>query len=143
MRSKFFSKVFYNWQIKIICFLLAVLVYFVLVFSIQSSRTMTLPLTVTLPENYIAESNIPTTVELVIQGTEDRIYMIDVSNLSVSADFTTVNHEGVNYAPVVIETGELEKYIDTSVISIYTKPSQVKVYFTYSGEYAGDTGKGN
>jgi len=143
MRSKFFQKVFYNWQIKVICFLLAVLVYFVLVFSIQSSRTMTLPLTVTLPEDYVAESNIPTTVELVIQGTEDQIYMIDVSGLSVSADFSTVNHDGVNYAVVDIETGDLEKYIDTSVISIFTRPSQVKVYFTYSGESSGDIGNGN
>ena len=134
MRSKFFQKVFYNWQIKIICFLLAVLVYFLLFYSIESSRTMTLPLTVTLPENYTAESNIPTTVDLVIQGTEDQIYMIDVSGITVSADFSTVSHDGVNYAPVAIETGELGKYIDTSVISIYTKPSQVKVYFTYSGE---------
>jgi GH25 family lysozyme M1 (1,4-beta-N-acetylmuramidase) len=134
MRSKFFQKVFYNWQIKIICFLLAVLVYFLLFYSIESSRTMTLPLTVTLPENYTAESNIPTTVDLVIQGTEDQIYMIDVSGITVSADFSTVSHEGVNYAPVAIETGELGKYIDTSVISIYTKPSQVKVYFTNSGE---------
>ena len=134
MRSKFFQKVFYNWQIKIICFLLAVLVYFVLFYSIETSRTMTLPLTVTLPQDYTAESNIPTSVELVIQGTEDQIYMIDVSGMSVSADFSNVNHDGVNYAPVVIETGELEKYIDTSVISIYTRPSQVKVYFTYSGE---------
>lgn len=134
MQSKFFQKVFYNWQIKIICFLLAVLVYFVLVYSIQSSRVITLPLEVTLPEDYVAESNVPVSVDLVIQGTEDRIYMIDVSRFSVSADFSTVNREGVNYAVVNIETGELEKYIDLSEISIYTRPSQVKVYFTYSGE---------
>ncbi len=133
MRSKFFQKLFYNWQAKIICFLLAVLVYFVLVFSIQTSRTMTLPLKVTLPAEYQADSIVPDSVELVIQGTEDRIYMIDVSNISVSADFSTVNHEGVSYAVVNIDTGELEKYIDTSVISIYTKPSQVKVYFSYVG----------
>ena len=134
MQSKFFQKVFYNWQIKIICFLLAVLVYFVLVYSIQSSRVITLPLEVTLPEDYVAESNVPVSVDLVIQGTEDRIYMIDVSRFSVSADFSTVNREGVNYAVVNIETGEREKYIDLSEISIYTRPAQVKVYFTYSGE---------
>ena len=133
MRSKFFQKLFYNWQVKIICFLLAVLIYFVLVFSIQTSRSMTLPLSVTLPAEYRADSIVPDSVELVIQGTEDRIYMIDVSNISVSADFSTVNHEGVSYAVVNIDTGELEKYIDTSVISIYTKPSQVKVYFSYVG----------
>ncbi|MBQ7281865.1 MAG: hypothetical protein IJR16_03710 [Spirochaetales bacterium] len=130
MRSKFLQKLLYNWQVKIICLLLAVLVYFVLLFSIQSSRSMTLPLKVTLPDGYKAESTIPKSVELVIQGTEDQIFMIDPAKISVSADFTTVNREGVNYAVVEIDTGELTSYIDTTALSIFTRPSQVKIYFS-------------
>ena len=130
MRSKFFQKLFYNWQVKIICLLLAILVYFVLLFSIQSSRSMTLPLEVTLPDGYKAESTIPRSVELVIQGTEDQIFMIDPAKISVSADFSTVNREGVNYAVVEIDTGDLTSYIDTSALSIFTRPSQVKIYFS-------------
>lgn len=130
MRSKLMQKLLYNWQVKIICLLLAVLVYFVLLFSIQSSRSMTLPLSVTLPENYKAESTIPKSVELVIQGTEDQIFMIDPSMISVSADFSTVNREGVNYAVVEIDAGDLSSYIDTTALSIFTRPSQVKIYFS-------------
>ncbi len=130
MRSKFLQKLLYNWQVKIICLLLAVLVYFVLLFSIQSSRSMTLPLKVTLPDGYKAESTIPKSVELVIQGTEDQIFMIDPTKISVSADFTTVNREGVNYAVVEIDTGDLTSYIDTTALSIFTRPSQVKIYFS-------------
>ena len=130
MRSKFLQKLLYNWQVKIICLLLAVLVYFVLLFSIQSSRSMTLPLKVTLPDGYKAESTIPKSVELVIQGTEDQIFMIDPAKISVSADFTTVNREGVNYAVVEIDTGDLTSYIDTTALSIFTRPSQVKSYFS-------------
>ncbi len=130
MRSKFLQKLLYNWQVKIICLLLAVLVYFVLLFSIQSSRSMTLPLKVTLPDGYKAESTIPKSVELVIQGTEDQIFMIDPAKISVSADFTTVNREGVNYAVVEIDTGDLSSYIDTTALSIFTRPSQVKIYFS-------------
>ena len=130
MRSKFLQKLLYNWQVKIICLLLAVLVYFVLLFSIQSSRSMTLPLKVTLPDGYKAESTIPNSVELVIQGTEDQIFMIDPAKISVSADFTTVNREGVNYAVVEIDTGDLTSYIDTTALSIFTRPSQVKIYFS-------------
>ena len=130
MRSKFLQKLLYNWQVKIICLLLAVLVYFVLLFSIQSSRSMTLPLKVTLPDGYKAESTIPKSVELVIQGTEDQIFMIDPAKISVSADFTTVNREGVNYAVVEIDTGVLTSYIDTTALSIFTRPSQVKIYFS-------------
>lgn len=130
MRSKFLQKLLYNWQVKIICLLLAILVYFVLLFSIQSSRSMTLPLKVTLPDGYKAESTIPKSVELVIQGTEDQIFMIDPAKISVSADFTTVNREGVNYAVVEIDTGDLTSYIDTTALSIFTRPSQVKIYFS-------------
>lgn len=130
MRSKLMQKLLYNWQVKIICLLLAVLVYFVLLFSIQSSRSMTLPLSVTLPDNYKAESTIPKSVELVIQGTEDQIFMIDPSMISVSADFSTVNREGVNYAVVEIDAGDLASYIDTTALSIFTRPSQVKIYFS-------------
>ena len=130
MRSKFFQKVFYNWQIKIICFLLAVLIYFVLFYSIESSRTMTLPLAVTLPEEYNAESIVPSTVELVIQGTEDQIYLVDVSKISLKVDFSMVDREGVSYATVDIDMQDLSSYVDTSAISIYTKPSQVRVYFS-------------
>ena len=130
MRSKFLQKLLYNWQVKIICLLLAVLVYFVLLFSIQSSRSMTLPLKVTLPDGYKAESTIPKSVELVIQGTEDQIFMIDPAKISVSADFITVNREGVNYAVVEIDTGDLTSYIDTTALSIFTRPSQVKIYFS-------------
>ena len=91
---------------------------------------MTLPLKVTLPDGYKAESTIPKSVELVIQGTEDQIFMIDPAKISVSADFTTVNREGVNYAVVEIDTGDLTSYIDTTALSIFTRPSQVKIYFS-------------
>ena len=140
MRSKFFQKLLYNWQVKIICLLLAVLVYFVLLFSIQSSRSMTLPLSVTLPKDYKAESTIPKSVELVIQGTEDQIFMIDPSMISVSADFSTVNREGVSYSVVEIDAGDLASYIDTTALSIFTRPSQVKVYFS-SGTSGGTSSK--
>ena len=133
MRSKFFQKMFYNWQVKILCLLFAILVYFVLVFTIQAERKVTLPVSVNLPELYHAESNVPQTVNLVIQGTEDQIYMIDVSKISLSAEFSTVNREGVNYAVVQIDTNDLEDHVDMSSLHLYTIPSQLKVYFSLGG----------
>ena len=133
MRSKFFQKLFYNWQVKILCLLFSVLIYFLLVFTIQAERKVTLPVSVKMPESYHAESNVPQTVRLVIQGTEDQIYMIDVSQISLSADFSTVNREGVNYAVVQIDTNELENHVDMSSLHLYTAPSQLKVYFSKGG----------
>lgn len=132
MRSKILQKILYNWQIKILCFLLAAFVYFVLIFSIQTTRHVFLPLQVTLPSSYTADSTVPSGVDLVIEGTEEQIYLIDVSRISLSADFSKVNREGVSYAAVQIDTAELDSYIDMTSISIYTKPSRVKVYFSAS-----------
>ena len=133
MRSKFFQKLFYNWQAKIISFLLAVFVYFILLFSIQNSRTITLPVEVVMPDGYVATSNVPSSIDLVIQGTEDQIYLIDVSKISLKVDFSMVDREGISYATVQIDINELASYIDTSAVSIYTKPSQVRVYFSAAG----------
>lgn len=130
MRSKFFQKLFYNWQAKILCLLFSVLIYFLLVFTIQAERKVTLPVSVRMPEFYQAESNVPQNVNLVIQGTEDQIYMVDVSQISLHADFSTVNREGVSYAVVQINTNELEKHVDMSSLHLYTIPSQLKVYFS-------------
>ena len=130
MRSKFFQKLFYNWQAKIISFLLAVFVYFILLFSIQNSRTISLPVEVVMPNGYVATSNVPTSIDLVIQGTEDQIYLVDVSKITLKVDFSMVDREGVSYATVQINMEDLSSYVDTSAISIYTKPSQVRVYFS-------------
>ena len=130
MRSKFFQKLFYNWQAKIISFLLAVFVYFILMFSLHSTRTIPLPVEVILPDGYVAESKIRDSVDLIIQGTEDQIYLIDVSKFSLKADFSNiVTGEGTVYADVIIDMQDLKSYIDTSDVSIYTYPSQLRIYF--------------
>lgn len=129
-RNKLFQRVFYNWQVKVICFLLAVFMYFFLGLVLQDTRTIRLPLEVILPEGYTADSNIPSSVNLLIKGTQDRIYMVDVDDVRVSVDFSAVDHEGVNTAPVVITMDGPNGSLDLSSVSISTDPTQVKIYFS-------------
>ena len=129
-QNRFFQKFFYNWQIKIICFLLAIFMYFFLGLVLQETRTVTLPLEVTLPEDYHADSNIPDSVNLLIKGSQDQIYMFKIDNIKVSADFSGVDHEGVNIAPVVISLDGPNELIDASSVSVSTDPTQVKIYFS-------------
>ncbi len=128
--NKFLQKIFYNWQIKILCFLLAVFAYFILGLVLQDTRTVQLPLEVTLPDGYKADSNIPDSVDLVIKGSQDQIYMLDVDYVKVSVDFSFVDHEGVSTAPVVIKLEGPNGVVDTSSVSISTNPMQVKIYFS-------------
>lgn len=128
--NKVFQKIFYNWQIKVLCFLVAVFAYFLLSLVLQDTRTVQLPLEVTLPKDYKADSNIPDSVDLVIKGSQDQIYMLNVDYVKVSVDFSSVDHEGVSTAPVVIKLEGPNGVVDTSSVSISTDPMQIKIYFS-------------
>lgn len=129
-RNKSFQRIFYNWQIKLLCFLLAVFMYFFLGLVLQETRTVSLPLNVVMPEGYKAESIVPTSAELVITGKKDQVYMIDPSKVTLTVDFSKVSQEGVSLAAVQIDMGGQGTVLDFSALSISTNPSQVKVYFT-------------
>lgn len=129
-RKKTFQKIFYNWQIKILCFLLAVFAYFFLGLALQETRTVTLPLNIVMPEGYKADSIVPTNAELTIKGKEDQVYMIDLTKVTLTVDFSKVNQEGVALASVQINMGSQGEVLDFSELSISANPSQIKVYFT-------------
>lgn len=129
-RNKSSHRFFYNWQIKVLCFLLACFLFFFFGLVIQESRTVTLPLTVILPEGYKADSIVPETVDLEIKGKENQVHMINVENIKLTVDFSKVSQEGVAVAPVVIDVGGEASVLDLSTISLATNPSQVKIYFS-------------
>jgi YbbR domain-containing protein len=129
-RNKTNRRLFYNWQIKILCFLFAGFLYFFFGLTVQETRTVDLPLTVIMPEEYKADSIVPDTVTLTIKGKENQVYMINVENLKISVDFSKVEKEGVAVAPVVIDVGGEESVLDLSTVSLSTDPSQVKIYFS-------------
>ena len=128
-QNKFLKVLLYNWQIKILSLTIAVFIFFVLSMSLQETRTISLPLTIEFPQDMEVTSNIPNTVELVIYGSSQKIYMIDVSNINLKADFSQVNTEGVSTVPVQIDLGPIADAIDNSQVSIYTRPSAIKLYF--------------
>lgn len=128
--KKTFQKIFYNWQIKILCFLLAVFAYFFLGLVLQETRTVTLPLNIVMPDGYKADSIVPTDAELTIKGKEEQVYMIDISKVTLTVDFSKVSQEGVSLAAVQINMGSQDEVLDFSELSISTNPSQVKIYFS-------------
>lgn len=121
---------FSNWQAKLVSFLLAVATVFLVTFGFQQKREIKLPINVVLPQSeYKAVSLIPTDAVLIVQGTEDRIYMLNADLFSITADFSNVDHEGVSSVPVVIEYDAPTDAFDFSEISFYTDPASVRIYF--------------
>ena len=120
---------FYNWPVKILCFVVAVAVYIVISSGVQQKRTVKLKLDVIMPEGYVATSIVPDSADIVINGSEEIIYMLNISDFSLSADFSGVDREGVSSVPVKIDAGNLASYIDLRNVSIHADPSYVRVYF--------------
>ena len=124
-------KIFSSWGPKIFSFLLAIGVVLVVEFSNISNRVVTIPLDVSLPDNLVAESLVPETVEIVISGSEDVIYLVDPSLVKAYADFSFVNNSGIARVPVVLEFNQ--DVFRKSSISVKAEPSSVRILFS-SGE---------
>ena len=124
-------KIFSSWGSKIFSFLLAIGVVLVVEFSNISNRVVTIPLDVSLPDNLVAESLVPETVEIVISGSEDVIYLVDPSLVKAYADFSFVNNSGIARVPVVLDFNQ--DVFRKSSISVKAEPSSVRILFS-SGE---------
>jgi len=120
---------FENWKAKLLCFLIACLSYFVIANISQAERTVYLPVDISFPEGYSVVSNIKDSVELIISGSEEKIYMVNVDNISLSADFSDVSSEGVASRPIKINLGNDDGLINYSPVTFYTDPSVLKIFF--------------
>lgn len=130
MKHKSSSNGFFsNWQVKIVCLILAVLIYFAFAVGMPGERKIKMPLNLILPEGFNVTSLIPSDAEVVIRGEEGKIYMVDVNRIKLVADFSDVKTAGVASVPVVIDYQELLDYIDVTDLTIYTNPANIKLYF--------------
>ncbi len=116
-----------NWKPKLISFILALCFFFLYLFSNNSSRIVTIPLDVYLPIGYQAESLIPNSVDLVINGNNDIIYLIDPNLIKAKVDFSSIEKEGISTENIELEYDS--KVFSKENISLNTKPATVKISF--------------
>ena len=122
---KFFS----SWSAKVFSFLLAVAVVLIVEFSNISNRVVTIPLSVSLPDGLVAESLVPETVDIVISGSEQLIYLVDPSSINAYADFSDVDNSGIPRVPVVLDFNQA--VFRQSSISVKAQPSSVRILFSF------------
>ncbi len=127
MKSKIVSTILQNWIPKIFSLLIALFIVLAVRFMNVNDRVVTLPLNVLLPEGYEAVSLVPDTVEAVITGPDSIIYLVDPSEISASADFSSVSGSGIARVPVMLEYQENIYTRDGLVVS--ARPSSVRILF--------------
>lgn len=118
----------YNWPAKVLSLAFALLVYAFIQYTTLGDRVVTIPLSVSLPTQYEAQSLVPTSVEISIRGNEDIIYLIDPNSILASVDFSNVKKEGIATAPVILVYDE--QVFDSADIALLANPTQYRILFS-------------
>jgi hypothetical protein len=126
-KNSFLQSILYQWQVKLVCILLAVSCYFLISFSAFTDRQVVIPLEVSLPESLEAESLVPNSITININGSESIIYLIDPSLISASVDFSDVDEIGISRRTVVLSYDD--KVFDKGAIKVSSIPETIRIAF--------------
>ena len=126
------NRMFANWGIKILCFLVALITVFAVEFANITSRMVTIPVSVMLPEGMKADSLVPETVDIMISGDENIIYLVDPAGVKAYADFSDCRKEGICRVPVLLEYNQ-DIYANNR-LSVKAVPSSLRILFSEEEE---------
>lgn len=121
------NKIDKNWQLKIICFLLAIVLWFVIINEQNplSEGSYTVPITVENLNSQYITSNVPKTVYVRLSGLRNTIINVGPSDIKAYIDLSDVQ-EGTVDVPIHVEIPsgtELKKQSMTSTkitVDVYT-----------------------
>lgn len=125
--NKYLQWVLYNWPAKVLSLVFAVLVYAFIQFSTMGARVVSIPIEVHLPTSLEAESLVPASIEVSIQGNEDIIYLINPESIEASLDFSSVDEAGIATAPVVLRYEE--DVFESAGIALQAEPQYYRILF--------------
>ena len=132
-KNKFSASFFGNWTVKVFSFLCALGIVISIRFLNVTDRVVTIPVTVYIDSRseYVPVSLVPESVDVVITGDDDIVYLIDPSLISASVDFSDVAGEGIAKRVVYLD-------YDYDIFSSYgltikASPSTMRILFGTSG----------
>ena len=123
--KQFLEKVFNRWPIKIICFVLAILVYFFHQISVLDTKTFTVPVEIQALGSMLPAETQERSVRVTIRGKSEELNEIIESDLHAYLDITNITKEGKANVPVIINTSQRMTVIDPLEITV--KPEKIKI----------------
>lgn len=132
-QNKFSTSLLSNWIVKMIAFMTAVFIVIAVRFLNVTDRVVTIPLQVTLPQDteYVPISLIPDTIDVVISGHDDIIYLVDPSMIGAYADFSDVDSDGIARKSIRL-VYQSDIYTEAG-LNVEASPSTVRILFGTSG----------
>lgn len=129
MQNKFGRSFVTNWVLKVISFIVAVFIVIAIRFLNVTDRSVTIPLEVktTASVPYVPVSLIPETIDVIIKGDQNVIYLVDPSQIKASVDFRDVRKEGIERREVNLEYDE-DIFVSKG-LTITSKPTTIRILF--------------
>ena len=128
-KNKFSSAIFGNWVVKVFSFLVALGIVVAVRFLNVTDRVVTIPITVKLSASSPFEpvSLVPESIDVVITGDDDIVYLVDPSLITASVDFSDVGGEGISRRVVYLD-------YDNDIFSSYgltikSSPATIRILF--------------
>lgn len=126
--SKYLQGLLYNWPVKVLSLIFALLVYSFISYATMGDRVVTVPLEVHLPASLTAQSLVPSSVKVHIKGDENLIYLVDPTAIRASLDFSLVKSEGIASATVVLTYDQ--EVFNRAKIALQADPQQFRILFS-------------
>ncbi len=121
------EKVSKNWPVKVICFVLAVAIYFFYQVSLLESKSFVLPLEIKASGTVVPVSGLEKhkSVKVTVRTKSNRIDSISESDFKAYIDLTPYTKNGSIKIPVIIEPSDKALLLEPLEITVY--PSNLKL----------------
>ncbi len=127
--SKGLSSFVSSWVPRVLSLMVAIFIFAAVRYFNMASRVVSIPLDVTLPDGagVEPESLVPSSIDIVISGDDDLVYLIDPDSISAYADFSDVDSSGIARRAVSLTYAE-EVFEDTA-LTVRADPDIVRILF--------------
>lgn len=100
------EKITHNWQIKIVCLIISVLLYFTYQGNIMETKTFSIPLTIASNRNLVPAQKMPDKVRIVVKSSKEVVDTLQAGDFHAYIDIDKYLQPGVYTIPVEISLSE-------------------------------------
>lgn len=125
--SEIFEKIFFNWHIKLLCFVVAILFYIFYQSSFFEKKNFVIPLNVIENGLVMNVGNIDSKINVVIKGTPETISLVQTNKISASIDLSNITENGKHSLPVLLTISDDLLALDPLEVRIQPETINVQV----------------
>src|SRR5574344_2502172 len=123
--KRLLEKIAENWPAKVVCFVMALLLYILHQVSLLDRKTFTVPLSVVAEGGMYPMTDCPDYVRVTVRSTTENIAEAIQADITASLDLTTYDQEGTYSVPVSVHLSPKLLLMDPFEVTV--KPESVFV----------------